>query len=273
MAYRYTNTEKWQDAWFSSLPQLQMLLFMYLCDNCDIAGFIEVNTKRWASDLNSSQETIQGALKGLQRGLIFSKSEDCAYVINFLKHQKNLPLNPDKNMSHRGIIKRFELYSNKFEITDIYSFIEGASKGLQCPYGNGNGIGNGNIPPAQEKNWRNDFEIYKSELLDWFENIKTDSEYLKEQEKFNPGIDVILSIEKSIKVFWGTEAGWKNKKSSKTVNIDWKQTIAKNLDKNKVYKQNETNRRTNGFDCAETSKAIDSIYRDFAEVDKERFGT
>lgn len=89
--------------------------------------------------------------------------------------------------------------------------------------------------------WRNDFELYKSELLFWFENIKTDFDYLAEQEKFNPGIDVILSIEKSIKVFWGTEAGWKNKKTSKTVNIDWKQTISKNLDKNKVYRQKSTN--------------------------------
>jgi len=88
-----------------------------------------------------------------------------------------------------------------------------------------------------DKTWRKNFEIYKSELSDWFEKIKTDFEYLTEQEKFNPGIDVILSIEKSIKVFWGTEAGWKNKKSSKTANIDWKQTIAKNLDKNRVFKQ------------------------------------
>lgn len=93
--------------------------------------------------------------------------------------------------------------------------------------------------------WRNNFDIYLSELFDWFEIIKSDSEYLKEQEKFNPGIDVILSIEKSIKVFWGTEAGWKNKKSSKTVNIDWKTTIAKNLDKNRVYKQNEKSKPNN----------------------------
>lgn len=86
--------------------------------------------------------------------------------------------------------------------------------------------------------WRNNFEIYKFELLNWFEKIKTDNEYLKEQEKFNPNVDIILSIEKSINVYWGTEAGWKNKKKNKeTVNINWKHTIAKNLDKNKVYKQ------------------------------------
>lgn len=148
MAYRFTNTEKWTDAWFSELSQLQMLLFIYLCDNCDIAGFIEVSIKRFANDLNSSKETIEGALKGLQRGLIFDKNNETIFVKNFLKHQKNLPLN-ENNKAHVGILRRFDLYKEKFDIQDINEFIErgfkGASKGLQSPSGisNGNGIGNG----------------------------------------------------------------------------------------------------------------------------------
>jgi hypothetical protein len=143
MAYRFTNTEKWNDHWFSQLRQIEMLLFMYLCDNCDIAGFVEINIKLWSVVLNSSIETIEGALKGLQRGLIFSKNTDCIYIKNFLKHQKNIPLN-EKNKAHIGIIRRFELYSYKFDIQDINEFIKGASKGLDSPSGNGNGIGIGN---------------------------------------------------------------------------------------------------------------------------------
>lgn len=138
MAYRFTNTEKWSDSWFSSLTQIQMLLFIYLCDNCDIAGFIEVNYKRWSSDLGYSKETIEGALMGLQRGLIFSKSNDCIFVKNFLKHQKNYPLNPN-NKAHVGIIRRFDLYYSKFELNNIDDFINAPSKGLQSPSGNGNG--------------------------------------------------------------------------------------------------------------------------------------
>lgn len=142
MAYRFTNTEKWADSWFSGLTQLQMLLFIYLCDNCDIAGFIELNYKRWANDLNSSTDTIEGACKGLARGLIYSNTGDCIYIRNFLKHQKNYPLNPG-NKAHQGILKRFAIYAHKFDIQDINLFIEGASKGLPSPTGNGNGIGNG----------------------------------------------------------------------------------------------------------------------------------
>ena len=145
MAYRFTNTDKWSDAWFSELKQIEMLLFLYLCDNCDIAGFIEINYKRWASDLSSSKETIEGALKGLERGLIVSNSNDCILVKNFIKHQKNTPLNLE-NKAHLGIYKRFELYANKFDfelsLNGINELIKGASKGLVSPSGIGNELSN-----------------------------------------------------------------------------------------------------------------------------------
>ena len=144
MAFRYTNTDKWSDHWFSKLRPIEKLLFNYLCDNCDIAGFIELNQKRWASDILTEIKIIEGALKGLQRGLIYSDTNDCIFIRNYLKHQKNLPLNTEKNPAHKGIIKRFELYSFKFSIQNINEFIEGASKGLSSPIGNGNGNGNGN---------------------------------------------------------------------------------------------------------------------------------
>jgi hypothetical protein len=149
MAYRFTNTEKWEDNWFSSLKQIEMLLFMYLCDNCDIAGFAEINLKRWAVDLNSTPDTIGTALKGLDRGIVYSMEHDAIYLRNFLKHQKNLPLNPN-NKAHIGITRRFELYRHKFDIDDINLFIESPNvaplKGLERSTGNGigNGIGIGN---------------------------------------------------------------------------------------------------------------------------------
>ncbi len=167
MAYRFTNTEKWEDSWFSSLKQIEMLLFIYLCDNCDIAGFAEVNLKRWASDLNSNPDTIEGALKGLQRGIITSKEGDAIYLRNFLKHQKNLPINPNNN-AHKGILKRFEMYKHKFDIKDITDFTTrgtgGANMGLDSPIGNGNGKDKGGVgeKEAEEKT------IDYIEIVDFF---------------------------------------------------------------------------------------------------------
>jgi hypothetical protein len=157
MSYRFTNTDKWDDAWFTSLTQIQMLLFMYLCDNCDIAGFIEVNYKRWATDLNSSPDTILGASEGLGRGLIFAQDKECIFIRNFLRHQKNLPLNENNN-AHRGILARFEKYKEKFGYQDYNELINaknlGAREGLASPTGkgkgNGNGFGNGNEEKSAE---------------------------------------------------------------------------------------------------------------------------
>jgi hypothetical protein len=231
MSYRYSNTEKWSDAWFANLKQIEMLLFVYLCDNCDIAGFIEVNLKRWSSDLGSSVETIQGAIKGLSRGIIESTDGECLFLRNFLKHQKNLPLN-ENNKAHIGILRRFDLYRHKFEFESITEFIEGASKGLQSPSGNGNGIGNG-----KEEDWRENFSVYLTECNEAYNRLTKDPEYIKEQEYFNPNVNVLKSIWKGYKNFWGTEIGWKHKKKGRTKTIDWKSTITNSitLPANKVY--------------------------------------
>ena len=206
-----------------------MLLFIYLCDNCDIAGFIEVNYKRWASDLNSSIETIQGACKGLIRGVLFSKDEQCIFIKNFLKHQKNYPLNP-KNNCHEKIISRFNQYREIFDIHDVDEFIQGACKGLISPLGNGNGSGNGNII-----NWKSDFSIYLSECKSAYKEFNENTQLIKEQEKLNPQVNVLLSIEKGFRNFWGTEAGWNHKKKERIKTINWKRTIITSIDMNKVY--------------------------------------
>jgi hypothetical protein len=146
MSYKFTYTEKWSDVWFMNLKPNEKLLFIYLYENCDIAGFIELNYKKWSFDIGLNKTIIEGALKGLSRGLVTSDTNDCIYIKNYLKHQKNYPLIPEKNPAHRGIIRRFDLYKYKFKIDDINEFIEGASKGLYSSIGNsnGNGISNGN---------------------------------------------------------------------------------------------------------------------------------
>lgn len=43
MAKRFTDTEKWDRAWFQELPTHMKLLWMYLCDKCDAAGIWSEN--------------------------------------------------------------------------------------------------------------------------------------------------------------------------------------------------------------------------------------
>ena len=151
MAYRFTNTEKWNDTWFGELKPLVKLLFLYLCDQCDIAGFLEINIRKISFDLGISKQEVEGGLKGLESRLTYSKDEKYLFIRNFIKHQKNIPLN-ENNKAHSGIIKRLFENINTFEYQSINDFgipikespNEGANKGLISHHGNGNGNGNGN---------------------------------------------------------------------------------------------------------------------------------
>jgi hypothetical protein len=102
------------------------------------------------------------------------------------------------------------------------------------------------LPPLEggteivvEKSWRDDFEMYLTDLRNAYRAIVIDTGYITERAKYHPGLNIKLSLEKSCKEYWATEAGWKRKKSSKTKNIDWKTTFTKALDikSNQVWLQ------------------------------------
>lgn len=146
MAYRFSDTSKWSDEWFIDLKPGEKLMFMYLCDTCDLGGFFELSLRKLAFDLGLKNEEIKANLKGLERGFILSSDKRVLFLRNFLKHQKNLPLNPNNN-SHKGILRRFDNYKDKFDIDLVKlvnnqlteSEILGACQPLPSPYGKGNG--------------------------------------------------------------------------------------------------------------------------------------
>jgi hypothetical protein len=88
------------------------------------------------------------------------------------------------------------------------------------------------------KTWKTDFLVYKAECREAFIKFDSDKTEIQKQERLNPNVDIKLTIEKAYDKFWGTEAGWKNKKSSGYENIDWNATIknAISVKSNIVYK-------------------------------------
>jgi hypothetical protein len=226
MAYRLTDTNKWSDVWYSNLRPIEKLLFIYLCDNCDCAGFIEVNIRKWANEIGNNHKDVEGALKGLSKALIYSNDSECLYLRTYLKHQKHFPLN-EKDNAYKGILSRFENYSYKFGIVEINEFIQGALEGLIR--GNDNDKDNDKINSLNKEDiklgtWKTDFSIYKESLKNAYIEIVT-PEYIAERQVFHPNLDIINTVRKACKDFWNTEAGWKNKKTAKTVEIDWKATF------------------------------------------------
>lgn len=240
MAYRFTNTDKWNDSWFCELRITQKALFLYLCDQCDIAGFLELNMKKISFDLGIGKQEAEGAFRGMDGKIIYSKDRKYIFIRNFIKHQKNYPLNENNN-AHKGIIKRLEENIELFEFQSINEFFISPSQAPDKPLSRGIGKGKGNGKEegvtGGEVNWRTDFETYKNELREAYRSVLDDKEFIAQCEKYHPGVDIPLSLEKSCVEYWVTESGWKKKKQSKTMHPDWKKTFinALNLKSNLVY--------------------------------------
>lgn len=122
---RFTSTEKWQDKWYRQLPPYHKLIWEYLRDCCNNAGFIELDSEQISFSTGIPREEIPKIIKGLDRGYLGAKEghKDWIWIKNFLKHQKNLPLNPNNN-SHKQIIFLIGDQHKRFDIQSIIDYIQ-----------------------------------------------------------------------------------------------------------------------------------------------------
>lgn len=147
--YRLTETNKWGDVWFYSLKPLDKLIYNYLCDNCDNAGFVEFASKKFSDEIGCTPIQLEGGIKGLMSRLVAGK-DNMFFIKNFLKHQKNLPIVATTNTG-KGILRRFEMNKDKFDFTELEKivnfrlseYIQGAYKGVITPPVIGIDIGKG----------------------------------------------------------------------------------------------------------------------------------
>jgi len=143
---RFTESNKWDDPWFRELPGSHKLVFLYILDRCNNAGFWEVDLSGLSFHTKLEERHFEGALKGLERGL--QGASGWVWVKNFLRHQKNDQLNP-ANPAHRQIIALLKDQSQRFpESQNLLP--EGACKGLESPIGKGKGKGKGKSSSKKE---------------------------------------------------------------------------------------------------------------------------
>ena len=164
---KFTTPKKWDDVWFSELTMEGKVMFMYLCDMCDIAGFLEVNER--ITKLRTGIQDVRGTIESLSKSVILKG--DHVWVKQHIKHQKNLPINV-KNGAHKSIlniiranIDRFPEIFEYLPISDgevVRQYIEGG--GGASPRGGLPPIGIGNSISISESNEVTNDEI-KSETL------------------------------------------------------------------------------------------------------------
>ena len=73
MAKRFSETDKWHDEWFSELKPFHKLIFLFLVDRCDNAGFFEINARISSFLIGITTEQFEQGLSGIDKCLIKSK--------------------------------------------------------------------------------------------------------------------------------------------------------------------------------------------------------
>lgn len=148
----------------------------------------------------------------------------------------------------RVTILNYDIYQYSGQAEGTETGIERASRGQaegnKQEYKNDKNIEKKDTNVSKEKTWRTDFETYLAELRTVYKSLLADKSWIAEMEKFNPGVDIKLTLEKACKTFWAVDAGWKHKRKTRSVIIDWKQTLTNSLSlkSNRVYKQKDETR-------------------------------
>jgi len=151
MPKRFTETNKWEDKWFRRLSPTEKLVFIYMCEKCDSAGFYEVDNELMAFHTGLSEQEIEGAYEGLARGLLGANG--VYWIRNFLKHQKNENLNPENN-AHKPIIASIYAHADDFKeplkLAPKQPLIRGTGIGKGKGKGNKGGMGGMKKPTIED---------------------------------------------------------------------------------------------------------------------------
>lgn len=137
---RFTETLKWDDPWFRELAGVHKLVFLYVIDRCNNAGFWEVDEAAIVFHTKLDPKHIKGAFEALSRGLL--GADGWVWVKNFLRHQKNEFLNHENN-AHKQIIGLITVQSERFSKIPEFVQILGPVQGLLSPIGTGTSKGTG----------------------------------------------------------------------------------------------------------------------------------
>lgn len=158
MPKRLTETDKWKDSWFLDLPLDSKILFQYLCDNCDMAGFYQRHDRTISALTGIPLSDIPKCVKALSKSVI--ERGGIFWVVNFLEHQKNLPLKLPNNahlsalrslVNHAPIFSELYLGFIGFSLKELKDILA-PSQGQASPYGKAKGNSKGKAKGTGDAN-------------------------------------------------------------------------------------------------------------------------
>lgn len=104
MAKRFTETAKWDDAWFVSLTVTQKLAWIYLCDKCDLAGVVDLAVG--LAEFHLGGEFDWDGFIAASEGRIERLADGKLHLTRFVAWQFG-KLNENNN-AHRAVVKTLE---------------------------------------------------------------------------------------------------------------------------------------------------------------------
>lgn len=87
MGSRLSDTDKWKNPWFRSLPGKYKLLFIYMIDECDNAGVMHLDIDLIAFVLKEEIK-IEEIKHYFEKQIVFV-APDKIVIKNYIAHQKN----------------------------------------------------------------------------------------------------------------------------------------------------------------------------------------
>lgn len=153
--------------------------------------------------------------------------------------QKCLPRQNLMRLSTRLLMSKYKL--NKTEL-DLFKLNNSPPKSPNLERKNGLSKFDEVIDKVTLLDWRDSFEIYHAQVMDAFQRLSNDSEFIKKQEKNYPEINVAKTLEMACNEYWGTKSGWEKKKTGKESEIDWGFTFAGSCGhwRNQIKKKKKT---------------------------------
>ena len=105
MAKRFTDSEKWKDAWFMDLPIKYKLFWIYILDDCNNGGIWKVNFKVASFFIGEHLEYSE--VMRIFKERVYVISNEYWFIEGFIKYQYKCnakELNP-KNKAHLSVIR------------------------------------------------------------------------------------------------------------------------------------------------------------------------
>lgn len=126
---RLTEPRKWENPRFRNLSPEEKLMFFYLWERCDNAGFIPHDSDAASFYIGIPVREIQSTWDQLRDNIVIEN--DWVWVKDFPTSQDNYPIDPE-NPAHRQIVTLLREQHERFRDSSDFEHFIASSNGLLC---------------------------------------------------------------------------------------------------------------------------------------------